>query len=458
MKHLTKSMHRTLAVLLALILCLSGLGLMTGCSGEPSEPCGTPEAGGIPIEDEPEPRETNPEPGQPDQTAEWVVRAGMELTPQMERVNLAVSDTSMELFRRSLVEPAAAGESAMISPFSVVTAFAMAQEGAAGITAEEMEAVFGWNAEEIASWLAAWNQSLSDKNVTKMNVVNSFWYRDGSFQPSENYLHSLESAYDAQLRPSAFDDAAVAEINRWCEEETRGMIPRVVERVDADVEALLLNASAFEGKWKKEYDAYQITENEIFIAEDGTESVVTMLTSEEDTYLEADGVTGFIKPYTDGYSLVALLPEEGNSVADLVNRMDGAYFRGMLAGAKSAQVHAVIPELKAEYNAVQMKETLQDMGLVTIFDPGAADLSGMGQTAAGSSLYVSQVIHKTFIELNREGTRAAAVTGLVTKATSAVPVELPYYEVRLDRPFVYVIMDDFSQIPLFAGVTMNVEG
>ena len=451
MKHLTKYMPRTLSVLLTFVLCLGSLGLMTGCSRENGEPCGTPEDGGIPIEDE-------TYTSQPDQTLEWVMRTGMELTPDLDSINSAISDTSMELVRRSLAEPAAAGESAMISPFSILTAFAMAQEGAAGITAEEMEAVFGWNADEISSWLASWNQSLSEKNVTKMNVANSFWYRQGSFHPAEGYLNTLETAYDAQLRPSAFDDAAAAEINRWCEEETHGMIPQVVDRIDADVEAILLNAIAFEGKWKKAYDDYQVTEGEIFTAEDGTESAVTMLASEESTYLEAEGVSGFVKPYTDGYSFVALLPEEGTSAADLVSRMDGNLFRNLLAGARHAQVRAWIPEFKSEYNADKMKETLQEMGLVTIFDPGAADLSDMGHTDAGTSLYVSQVIHKTFIDLNREGTRAAAVTGLVTKATSAGPAELPYYEVRLDRPFVYVIMDDFSQTPLFAGVMMNVEG
>ena len=142
---------------------------MTGCSRENGEPCGTPEDGGIPIEDE-------TDTSQPDQTLEWVMRTGMELTPDLDSINSAISDTSMELVRRSLAKPAAAGESAMISPFSILTAFAMAQEGAAGITAEEMEAVFGWNADEISSWLASWNQSLSEKNVTKMNVANSFWY------------------------------------------------------------------------------------------------------------------------------------------------------------------------------------------------------------------------------------------------------------------------------------------
>ena len=244
MKHLTKYMPRTLSVLLTFVLCLGSMGLMTGCGGETGEPCGTPDVGGIPIEDE-------TDTSQPDQTLEWVMRTGMELTPDLDSINSAISDTSMELVRRSLAKPAAAGESAMISPFSILTAFAMAQEGAAGITAEEMEAVFGWNADEISSWLASWNQSLSEKNVTKMNVANSFWYRQGSFQPAEDYLNTLETAYDAQLRPSAFDDAAAAEINRWCEEETHGMIPQVVDRVDADVEAILLNAIAFEGKWKK---------------------------------------------------------------------------------------------------------------------------------------------------------------------------------------------------------------
>ena len=102
-----------------------------------------------------------------------------------------------------------------------------------------------------------------------MNVANSFWYRQG-FQPEEAYLQLLEKRFHGTARESAFDDSTVSEINRWCDENTYGMIPRLINQLDPDQQALLLNAVAFEGKWQKAYEDDLVSEGETFVTEDGT--------------------------------------------------------------------------------------------------------------------------------------------------------------------------------------------
>ena len=286
-----------------------------------------------------------------------------------------------------------------------------------------------------------------------MSVANSFWYRQG-FQPEDAYLQLLEDRFHGKAREAAFDDGTVSEINRWCDENTYGMIPRLINQLDPDQQAMLLNAVAFEGKWQKAYEEDLVSEGETFVTEDGTEQDAVMLYSREEVYLSGEYTTGFLKPYQDGYSFAAFLPEEGMSVEDWLKETSEEEFTRMLQESEYAQVSAVIPEFKSEYTAQNMKSVLQDMGIQSLFSAGDCDLSAMGKSEGGDGLYVSDVLHKTFIELNREGTRAAAVTGLIMKATSMEPEKV--YEVRLDRPFVYVILDQGSMTPIFMGIVMNV--
>ena len=425
-------------VVISVLVLTAGMITLTGCGPQDEKQEGGAEGMGFFGEDDGSDRDA---------------RIGMDVPEELEAVNDQIGQVSYRMFQQAMSQPAEEGTSAMVSPLSLLTCLSMAQAGAEGNTKTEMEQTFGFTSESFASWLERWYDSLTEEDKTRMNVANSFWYRQG-FQAEEDYLLLLENRFHGTAREAAFDDGTVSEINRWCDENTYGMIPRLINQLDPDQQAMLLNAVAFEGKWQKAYEEDLVSEGETFVTEDGTEQDAVMLYSREEVYLSGEHTTGFLKPYQDGYSFAAFLPEEGMSVEDWLKETSEEEFTRMLQESECAQVSAVIPEFKSEYTAQNMKSVLQDMGIQSLFSAGDCDLSAMGKSEGGDSLFVSDVLHKTFIELNREGTRAAAVTGLVLKATSLAPEQI--YEVRLDRPFVYAILDQGSMTPIFMGIVMNV--
>lgn len=425
-------------VLISVLVLTAGMITLIGCGPQDEKQEGGAEGMGFFGEDDGSDRDA---------------RIGMDVPEELEAVNDQIGQVSYRMFQQAMSQPAEEGTSAMVSPLSLLTCLSMAQAGAEGNTKTEMEQTFGFTSESFASWLESWYDSLTEEDETRMNVANSFWYRQG-FQAEEDYLLLLENRFHGTAREAAFDDRTVSEINRWCDENTYGMIPRLINQLEPDEQAMLLNAVAFEGKWQKAYEEDLVSEGETFVTEDGTEQDAVMLYSREEVYLSGEHTTGFLKPYQDGYSFAAFLPEEGMSVEDWLKETSEEEFTRMLQESEYAPVSTVIPEFKSEYTAQNMKSVLQDMGIQSLFSAGDCDLSAMGKSEGGDGLYVSDVLHKTFIELNREGTRAAAVTGLVMKVTSLAPEQI--YEVRLDRPFVYAILDQGSMTPIFMGIVMNV--
>ena len=221
----------------------------------------------------------------------------------------------------------------------------------------------------------------------------------------------------------------------------------------------LVNALAFEDKWEEEYMAHQIRDG-IFTKEDGTRQNVDMMWSEENRYYENDLCTGFRKYYRSGepnrFAFVALLPKEGVSLQALVNGLDGKHLQKFLAQPEEATVVAAIPEFETEFD-VQMGEILEEMGMTDAFDDEKANFSGMG-TYAGEDLFISRVLHKTFISVAEQGTRAGAAT-VVEMAPEAAPPTEPeeIKRVILDRPFLYMIVDTSSNTPIFMGTLMEIQ-
>jgi serpin B len=178
-----------------------------------------------------------------------------------------------------------------------------------------------------------------------------------------------------------------------------------------------------------------------------------MMRSEESKYLDDGKATGFIKPYADGqYSFVALLPNEDVSIQDYIAFMTGEGFTGTIADAKSGIVYSTLPKFTSEYK-IQMNGALNSMGIEDAFDPSLADFSKLGNSSLGN-IFISSVLHKTYISVDELGTKAGAVTSVEMSVTS-IPIT-DIYTVTLDRPFVYAIIDTNTNLPLFIGAVLNI--
>lgn len=346
----------------------------------------------------------------------------------------------------------------MISPISVIMAMGMVENGAVGDTKSQMEKVFGMDTEDMNEWIKAWSAAQESKSAdgkTKISIANAFWYNEtAGFKPDSGYKKLLKKSFDADIKGGNFDNSTVNQINKWVDKQTDGMIKKLVDRLNPSDMTVLANAVAFQDKWTEPYEKSQV-KKENFMLENGKKKKMRMMYSTEDTYLSDKLATGFTKTYWSGYQFVAILPNEGVSVKDYLAQMDGESFANFLNSGEEAAVHAVMPSFKSEYSTDAMVSILKKMGIKDVFSSADADLSKMGR-ADGKNLFVSDMIHKTFIEVDREGTKAAAVTGVFVKATSMMPQPLNEYTVRLDRPFLYAIIDEETKIPVFIGTMMGV--
>ena len=193
-----------------------------------------------------------------------------------------------------------------------------------------------------------------------------------------------------------------------------------------------------------------------FTAADGTRQTADYLTGTESIYLSGNNVTGFLKPYDGGkYAFVALLPDEGVTLEDYLENLTGEHLYKLITDHRSADVQVSIPKFDAR-SELELEEPLKDMGITDLFNVSTADLRGIGSAPSGNNLYVFSVLHKTYLELDESGTRAAAATVVEAGAGAAPPSE-DVKTVTLDRPFLYMIVDTHACVPLFMGTVTSME-
>ena len=219
----------------------------------------------------------------------------------------------------------------------------------------------------------------------------------------------------------------------------------------------LINALLFEAEWEEEYNEYQILEDLVFTNSDGKQEKADMMSSGEDLFIEDEYAKGFIKYYKDrDYAFVALLPNEQVKIADYVKKLSGEHLQEMLANRREAIVHAWIPQFSYEYST-EMGKVLQSMGIRDAFDVEKADFTNMATSTEGN-IFISRVLHKTYIEVTPVGTKAGAATVVEMKYGAAMPEEQPeIQEVYLDRPFIYMIIDCENNQPVFIGAVNSIE-
>lgn len=355
-------------------------------------------------------------------------------------------DFSVKLLKNSMDEE----KNTLISPYSTLYAVGMALNGASGETLSEFEAAIGMKREEI--------NGFAESNLKKreeLSLANGIWFQEKeSLKVEEAFLEESRKRYAAEVKKAPFDEETRQEINSWVKERTRGRIPSLVDRIEDDVVMYLVNALAFDGKWEEAYEKEAVMK-EAFTNHKGETKEVDMMMSEEEAYIEEEEAKGFLKPYQGGrYAFAALLPNEGMSIFDYVKKLEGKRLTEMLNKIESTTVEVGIPKFKSEYE-VELKESFQNMGVKTAFNSGLANFKKMA--ISDKNLFISRILHKTFVEVNEEGTKAGAATAVeMKKEAMALPSE-DGKEVILDRPFVYMILDRREDIPVLIGTVLEIE-
>ena len=356
----------------------------------------------------------------------------------------AAASFSADLFKYNYSN----GKTTLVSPLSVLTALALVQNGAQGNTLAQLEqALGGLDRDTLNAYMRAYCDFLSAGDELK--IANSVW-TDSSAEAKRAFLQKAVDSYSAQLFSAPLSDPkTVDSINSWVKKNTDGMIPKIIEKADRYAVMMLVNAIAFDAKWETPYKRSDIGKLE-FTSYSGSKKKTDFMCSTENVYLKDGGAVGFMKPYKNGrFAFAALLPDENTGIDDYVASLSGDKLMKIFSSAKRGnEVNVKMPKFRAEYSA-QLIDTLKKMGVKDAFDSKTADFSSLIENR---DAYIATVVHKTFIEVDENGTRAAAST-LVGADTMSL---MEPYSVFLNRPFVYMIVDTETNLPLFIGVQTEI--
>jgi len=355
----------------------------------------------------------------------------------------------LKLFRQ--VQSVEGSKNTFISPLSVAMALGMTYNGAAGTTQAAMRETLelqGLTIEEVnASYRSLIDLLAGLDPSVQFLLVNSIWYRSG-FSVQQEFLDVNQTYFDAQVAALDFDNPSAAEtINDWVNDKTNGRIEDIVTPpIPAEIVMFLINAIYFKGDWTFQFDR-ELTQNRPFTLADGTTKQVPTM-----TYTEPTDVSYFADATVEGvdlsyggkaYSMTILLPAEGRDVEALVASLNAARWAGILAGFATIEANVLLPKFTLEYE-IEMNDVLKALGMAIAFDPDNADFSNI--YSGPERLFISKVKHKSFVDVNEQGTEAAAVTSVEVGVTSLPPT------IAVDRPFVFAIRERFSGTILFMGV------
>lgn len=350
-------------------------------------------------------------------------------------------------------------ENPVLSPLSAYLCLAMLMPGANENTKAEFEKILGadWDyVSALAADIAA--QLEKTGGSTKLDLANSIWTDDDKAVIEEEWLKTVKAYFGPDIYSADLPSSeALKAINKWVNDKTNGMIPKLHdENYDKDTIMVLLNALYMKADWAHKFEGQDTYDREFTKADGSTVTVPFMNMFEAyESYIKTEDAEGIMLPYDDGrLAFIALKPADGDA-RKYAAGLTGAKLKEAIAAAKADTFVTVnMPKFDTEYS-VYLTDALKAMGMTDAFDPDLADLSGAGRGVDGP-LYISYVFQKVKVDVNEEGTEAAAVTEIATAEGCALPAEEPIV-LTFDKPFVYAIVDTETGVPLFAGVMENPE-
>lgn len=359
-------------------------------------------------------------------------------------------DFALDLTKEMLSETAA-DENLFISPFSVMVALTMALNGAGGDTYAEMADVLG--AADVST--ESWNRSMetllealgggADERV-ELAIANAMWLAQGEpigelfIKRNEQYLGSEVKSLDFK------NSSAVDVINDWISDHTNERIKDIIAELDPATIAVLANAIYFNAEWSKKFKAKD-THDAVFTQASGAQLDVQMLAQGgRALYAQSEDYQALRKPYGDGrFAMTVVLPAEGKGTGAITPLLEAGAWQELQDSLTMQEGRFEMPKLEIEWGGESLVEPLRALGMNKAF--GGADFSGIAP-----NLFISDVIHKSFLRIDEEGTEAAAATVVIIERTSAPMQPEDPFEMICNRPFFIAITDTQSSAILFSGM------
>lgn len=344
----------------------------------------------------------------------------------------------------------------MISPLSLSMALAMTWNGADGETKAVMQKVLkldGYTDQEVNEYYEKLREALLKTDPsTKLAIANSIW-TNKNIKIKDDFIRLNNEYFNSTVESVDFSDAnSVKLMNKWAADNTNNLITHVLDKTNPNALMYLMNALYFKGIWTSEFNSRN-TSSKPFYSEDGqTKNVDMMHQKSSFKYNENQTMQIVELPYgNQAFSMIVLLPKEGNKLADVTQELQNSNSWGnLVSGLRSTQVDLYLPKFKTEYSRV-LNDVLEKMGMGIAFEPGAADFSRMTDTDA----FISFVEQFTYINTDEVGTEAAAVTVVGIELTSYQPDRTATF--NANRPFIYIIRENSTGSILFMGAVKYIE-
>jgi len=363
----------------------------------------------------------------------------------------ASNEFSFDIFKELSIGQA--DSNVFISPLSIYYALGMTYNGAAGETAEEMENTLHLpegTSEEINSSFETLMEYLLglDPDVT-LQIANSIWYRD-TWTFKETFLNICKDYFSAEISGLDFNDpSSVDTINNWVDENTNHKIDNIIDSIDRETVMFLINAIYFNGTWKYEFDSDMTEEKDFYLTDGNTTKCNTMVQTAELKYMSNDDFQAVNLPYGNGnYVMTIILPNSNANINSIIEEVNSTNWELWMSQMETKKGTVYLPKQKFAYEK-KLKDALRSLGMRKAFLDFEANFSNMNATA---QLFISEVKHKSFIEMNEEGTEAAAVTSVGIDFTTIDEKGEIDFTMNMNRPFIYAIQDINTNTLLFVGL------
>jgi serine protease inhibitor len=332
-----------------------------------------------------------------------------------------------------------------LSPLSILLALAMTYNGALGDTSLAMAEALQFSGFELEQLNHGFSDLMAsafnaDEKVD-VNIANSIWYRLG-FKAKEDFIERNKSYYGSEVQELNFDDPQAADtINRWIDGATKGKIKKMIATIPPNIFMYLINAIYFKGDWTHQFSEDKTRDEEFSLESGATKQVPMMHLEEQFLHGRGDNLGMLRLPYgREKFAMYILLPDEGEDLEEIIAELDEQSWDKLKSELETRVVALTMPRYKVEYEK-RLNDVLSIMGMNIAFG-SQADFSGIDP-----GLFISEVRHKAVIEVNEQGSEAAAVT-IVAMGKSAPP---PRVEFIVNRPFLFTIADDRTGSILFMG-------
>jgi len=350
----------------------------------------------------------------------------------------------------------------IVSPFSISTALAMTQGGARGETEKQIARALRFEPDQDKLHTAFLELQTSLKRTqsegtVELHVANSIWPQD-TYPFLDAYVDLCRQYYGVNITPvdySAASDAARLQINQWVEQKTASKIKNLLRpgSINALTRLVLVNAIYFKGDWALPFYEARTRKERFYLDQDEAVQVPMMSQLDDFRYGENRQLQVLELPYAGrDLSMLLLLPKKRTGLSKLEKDLSAENLQQWTQTLVSREVQVFLPKFKTEVQ-FDLKSTLQALGVTDAFIPGTADFSGMD--GKPGRLSIGTAVHKAFIEVNEEGTEAAAATGIGMSITSVAPARPKPVVFRADHPFVYIIRDKQTNSILFMGKVTN---